>query len=216
MKSNFDKTFKMLDNHYSNLFNKYGNSVKTSQQSSRATQKKRMEILTSNISFTKKDKILDFGCGTGFFLNFIKKKKNFRGYYYGCDISKKIIDFNKKGNKDPKVFFFCKNILKSNLNTSYDYIFINGTFNNKTRNNYSWMKEILSLLILKTKKKIIFNNLSKYVDYKDKNLFYADPLVIFDFCKKKLSKNVSIDHSYFIKKNVIPFEFTTTVSKKSK
>ena len=33
-------------------------------------------------------------------------------------------------------------------------------------------------------KKIIFNNLSKYVDYKDKNLFYADPLVIFDFCKK--------------------------------
>ena len=56
----------------------------------------------------------------------------------------------------------------------------------------------------------------KKYDYKDKSLFYADPLDIFDFCKRKLSKNVSIDHSYFIKKNVIPFEFTTTVSKKSK
>ena len=35
----------------------------------------------------------------------------------------------------------------------------------------------------------------------------------FDFCKRKLSKNVSINHGYCIKKGVIPYEFTTTVSK---
>ena len=33
-------------------------------------------------------------------------------------------------------------------------------------------------------KKIIFNNLSKYVDYKDKNLFYADLWLFLIFVKK--------------------------------
>lgn len=76
------------------------------------------------------------------------------------------------------------------------------------------MKKILIKLFSKTKKKLIFNNLSKFVDYREKSLFYADPLKVFDFCKRKLSNNVSINHDYFIKKNVIPFEFTTSVSKK--
>ena len=75
------------------------------------------------------------------------------------------------------------------------------------------MKKILLALFAKTKKKLVFNNLSTYVDYKEKKLYYADPLKTFDFCKKKLSHNVSINHSYFIKKKTIPYEFTTIVSK---
>ena len=153
MKNNFDKSLRKLENHYNNLFSKYGVNVKTSQQSSRITQIKRMKILTKNINFTKRDKILDFGCGTGFFLNFIRKRKKFSGIYHGCDIAEKIIYNNKKKLADPKVFFFCKNILKSNLKGYYDYIFINGTFNNQIGNNVLWMKKTLALLFSKTKKK---------------------------------------------------------------
>ena len=51
----------------------------------------------------------------------------------------------------------------------YDYVIINGTFNNNTGNNWYWMKEILINLFKHTKIKLSFNNLSKYVDYYDKN-----------------------------------------------
>lgn len=213
MKNNFDNTFQKISIHYDKLFDKYGSSVKSSQQSSRVTQIKRMKILTKNIIFKKNDKVFDFGCGTGYLLNFLKKQKKFKGIYHGCDISEKIISYNIKKFKSSKVLFLNQNILKKKLYVKYDYIFINGTFNNYTGNNMQWMKKILIKLIVNTKKKLIFNNLSRYVDYKDNKLFYADPSEIFDFCKKKLSKNVSINHSYSIKKGVIPYEFTTIVSK---
>ena len=213
MKNNFENTFLKLSIHYDKLFDKYGNSVKSSQQSSRATQIKRMKILTKDIIFKRDDKVFDFGCGTGYLFNFLKKKKKFNGIYHGCDISEKIISYNLTKFKSSRVLFLNQNILKKKLNMKYDYIFINGTFNNYTGNNMQWMKKVLSKLILNTKKKLIFNNLSRYVDYKDNKLFYADPLEIFDFCKRKLSKNVSINHGYCIKKGVIPYEFTTTVSK---
>lgn len=91
MKNNFDKTFSCLEKHYSDLFEKYGSNVKTSQQSSRATQIKRMQILTKNISFKKNDKILDFGCGTGYFLKFIKKKKNLKAIIMVAIYQKKLL-----------------------------------------------------------------------------------------------------------------------------
>ena len=106
MTNSFNKTFYKLEKHYDSLFQIHGKNVGSSQQSSRSTQIKRMEMLTKNIVFKKKDKVLDFGCGTGFFFNFLKNKKKFSGYYHGCDISKKIIHFNKLNLRNSKVFFF--------------------------------------------------------------------------------------------------------------
>ena len=64
------------------------------------------------------------------------------------------------------------------------------------------------------KKKIVFNNLSSYVDYFDKSLFYVDPLKLLGYIKKKLSRKCILDHSYSLKKNTIPYEFTTAIIKK--
>ena len=91
-------------------------------------------------------------------------------------------------------------ILKNKLNRKYDYILINGTFNNNTKNNWFWMKKCLEKLFLSAKKGIVFNNLSSYVDYKDKKLFYIEPEKVFQFCKKNLGKRVMIDNTYQIKK----------------
>ena len=67
--------------------------------------------------------------------------------------------------------------------------------------------------ILITKKKIVFNNLSTYVDYFDKRLFYLDPFKLFNYIKKNISDRCVIDHSYSLKKNTIPYEFTTVIIK---
>ena len=76
-----------------------------------------------------------------------------------------------------------------------------------------WGSIIANTLIKITKKKIIFNNLSIYVDYFDKRLFYIHPSKVLNFVKSELNKNCILDHSYILKKNVLPYEFTTVILK---
>jgi SAM-dependent methyltransferase len=205
-----------LKDHYNKLFLTYKNSHLTAQQSTRKTQEIRMEMLLSRVKLKKSDKILDFGCGTAHLYKFLLKKK-INVNYTGIDIADQIINYNKKKyDKNKKVRFINLDILNSKKNIGdYDYTFISGTFNNKISNNWIWMQKSLIYLFKKTKKILVFNNLSFYVDYYDDNLFYVKPEKVFSFCKKKLSPYVSIFNDYQIKKGVIPYEFTTFVYKKN-
>ena len=56
-----------------------------------------------------------------------------------------------------------------------------------------------------------FNCLSSYsdLDKQSTKLFYANPLELFDVCKKKYSDNVSLIHNYGL------YEFTILVNKSS-
>ena len=213
MKKKLDKTFIKLSKHYDSLVRKYGDNVKSSQQSTSISRDKRLQNLLKNIDIKKTNSILDFGCGTGYLYNYLNKLK-FKGRYTGIDISFEAINFAKKNlKKNKNCDFMLIDILKNKLNRKYDYILINGTFNNNTKNNWFWMKKCLEKLFLSAKKGIVFNNLSSYVDYKDKKLFYIEPEKVFQFCKKILEKRVMIDNTYQIKKNVIPYEFTTFIKK---
>ena len=212
---NYEKTFKKISIHYDSLIKKHKYNVKGSQQRDNITRNKRLKILLSDTKFNQKSSILDFGCGTGYLLDFLIKKK-FRGTYTGIDLSKTAVQFTKKKYKNYKRYkFYNINILKHNLLDKYDYVIINGTFNNNTGNNWYWMKEILINLFKHTKIKLSFNNLSKYVDYYDKNLFYIEPEKVLSFSKKYLGKFVNLNHSYQLKKNVIPYEFTTSIYKRN-
>ena len=102
-----------LQKHYDDLFLKYNNNYKTSQQSSKATREKRMQILINDFKFKKNDRVLDFGCGTAYLYNYLLRTKKFNGLYTGIDLSKKIIDFNKtKFKNNNRVNFFNQNIFK--------------------------------------------------------------------------------------------------------
>jgi len=207
------KTFLKLSKHYDNLFERYGDSVKSSQQSDKITRDKRLKILTQNLDLNKKISILDFGCGTGYLLKYLLRK-GFNGSYTGIDISEKIINFAKYKNTYKKAKFIKINLLEKNLKKRFDYTLVNGTFNNNTNNNWLWIRKVLKKLDKITKKAIVFNNLSEYVDYKEKKLFYIKPEKVFNFCKLNISPYIVIKNDYQIKKGIIPFEFTTFVIKK--
>ena len=57
------------------------------------------------------------------------------------------------------------------------------------------------------KKGIAFNFLTKKADFYDPKMFYESVEDIFDFCLKKISRHVYIDHSYPL------YEFSCTVLK---
>ena len=56
-------------------------------------------------------------------------------------------------------------------------------------------------------KGISFNLLTKYADYEADNLYYGDPLYFFDYCKRNLSKYVTLLHDYEL------YEWTILVKK---
>ncbi len=58
-------------------------------------------------------------------------------------------------------------------------------------------------------KAFLFNMLTKYSEkeYMRDNLYYADPLFIFDYCKRNFSKQVALLHDYGL------YEFTILVKK---
>lgn len=209
----FNKTFSKLSMHYDNLFDKYKGNVKSSQQSSNLTRERRLKVLVQQIKLSKNTSVLDFGCGTGYLLKLLIKK-GFKGNYLGIDISEKVINFAKKNYKYKKAKFIKKNIFKKKINKKFDYVIINGTFNNNTKNNWIWIQKVLKILFNQTKKGLFFNNLSYYVDYKEKSLFYIKPEKIFQFCKLHLSRYVMIRNDYLIKNKSIPFEFSTFVYRK--
>ena len=210
VKNDYDKIFRKISTVYDESLTKYGDSPKSVGQLDIQTLERRLLILTQ-VGDLKNSKVLDFGCGIGYLYSYLKKKIKFNGEYVGYDISNEMINFANKKYKN--VRFENKNVLSERINERFDYVIINGTFNNKINQNLNWIKKTLKILFKKTDKAIAFNNITSYVDYFDKKLYYAQPEKIFNFCKSELSPLVSLRHDYQIKDKKLPYEFTTYVYK---
>lgn len=200
---------KEIQNHYSRLFRQFGNSPKSLQWSDTPSQVKRFEILSEIARDISSSKIIDIGCGLAHFLEFLNNHKQFKGEFLGLDFVKDFISDNKKRYKDHNgVNFQAFDITSDELPKGYDYILISGIFNNKTTDNESFLKNTISKSFKAAEKGVAFNAMSTYVDYMDSELYYADPSIIFEFCKNNLTKKVTLRHDYLVKENSIPFEFT--------
>jgi SAM-dependent methyltransferase len=153
--------------------------------------------------------INDLGCGYGALYDYlIGHYENiiFRGY----DVSAEMIEAANLRYKDKKNVYF-KVTDKPSLVS--DYGVASGIFNVRLgENDVDWLKYIegtLDILSQTSKKGFAFNCLTSYSD-KDKKrdyLYYADPCILFDLCKKKYSRNVSLLHDYGL------YEFTILVRK---
>lgn len=171
------------------------------------SQELRFEILSRVINTNEHFSILDYGCGFGsMFAYFEEKFKKFD--YFGYDLSDKMIEAaNEK--------FSNKNAIFTNQipNQKVDYVIASGIFNIKLENTpENWLlyiqntlKEINNL----ANKGFAFNILTSYSDleYMKDYLYYANPTLIFDFCKTHFSRNVALLHDYDL------YEFTIIVRK---
>lgn len=203
-----------LANQYTRLFLAHGDSPQASQWSSRETQDKRLRELIRVIephhpSFLVAS-ILDFGCGTGRLLDLLQNEFAFSGIFTGVDISAPIIDF--ANTLHPESRFLCTNLLEEPLVGKFDYVLCSGTFNNREMETRLW--DALPILFAHCKTALAFNLLSTFVDYQDEGLSYFDPTEVLRFCKAELSPYVVLAHDYELKKGVVPFEFTVSVSRK--
>ncbi|MGE3556389.1 MAG: class I SAM-dependent methyltransferase [Candidatus Obscuribacterales bacterium] len=205
----YSDQLRALKEHYSERAIEHGDSAPATNWPDRESQERRLEILCS-IADLSEASILDFGCGTGHLLTYLREKHCFEGTYTGVDICPEMIEI--AGRKFPEDVFECRDILAEPIREkSFDYVMVSGVFNNRVEDNWGMMKEILSGLFPLCRKGLAFNNLSTFVDFFAEDLFYVDPCEVFRFCKENLSPLVSIRHDYLSKPDTVPFEFTTFV-----
>ena len=203
------KILENINHYYTDKIKIYGATPKGVDWNGEESQFIRFEQLSKIIN---KDifSINDIGCGYGKYFEYLQNRfLNFN--YYGFDLSQEMIKnakslYSNKGGGFMQVDNL-KNIEKA------DYSVASGIFSVKMEHNESeWLSYILATLEEMNEKSIkgfSFNMLTKYSEkeYMRDNLYYADPVFIFDYCKRNFSKQVALLHDYGL------YEFTILVKK---
>lgn len=153
-------------------------------------------LLPFNHSFS----INDLGCGIGDLIDFLKRNE-YTFKYVGYDQMEEMINLAREKHPFEQDCEF-KQIANAREMTMADFSVASGIFN--IRLSYSddewltYIKETISIMNDKSKKGFSFNVLTKYSDaeFMKDELYYADPLLLFDYCKKNFSKNVALLHDY--------------------
>jgi SAM-dependent methyltransferase len=158
---------------------------------------------------TESFSILDYGCGYGALANYIEQK-GFRADYCGFDILESAIAIARQTQnmKSNRKFFTDKDPLPI-----CDYVIASGVFNVRGEQSFeTWTKYVIDSLHRfndLSRKGFASNFLTKYSDAEKMraDLYYADPLYLFDYCKRNFSKNVALLHDYRI------YDFTILIRK---
>ena len=189
------KKYKLITNHYSNSFKKFGFTYKALNWNNLVLNNLRFKIASQYIERNKS--ILDFGCGMSLFYKFLKK--NFYVKYSGVDTDSSVIKFCKKKYKQNS-YYNIDIIENRKFNKKYDFVFANGIFTQKRNLTNKYMYQYTFFLIKRlfkiTKKKLFFNILVDTVDWKNSKNFYVSLDKISKFIKKNLSKKFIIRHDY--------------------
>lgn len=152
--------------------------------------------------------ILDFGCGFGSLASFLAaRRRNFT--YIGYDASANMIARAVEREHDPRVRFESE----WQRVPACDYVIASGIFN--VRGDWSderwraYIEETLRVIHEHARSGWSANFLTSYSDRERMRpeLYYADPLVLFDWCKRNLSRFVALHHDYPL------FDFTILVRK---
>lgn len=204
------KILKEVNDYYTKKVIKHGATPQGVDWNGKESQFLRFSILSRLFeNSNKKFSLLDFGCGFGSLIEYLDQT-DISCKYYGYDISPKMIETaaNLYSNRKDTQF-------SSSFNSQiFDFTLASGIFNVKGENfsNDEWLSYILETLnqiSSNSKLGFSFNCLTKYSDHEFMKdyLYYADPLMLFDYCKTRFGKNVALLHDYNL------YEFTIIVRK---
>lgn len=195
--------------YYSAKIETHGDTPKGVDWNGSESQELRFSQLTKIIQPKRAFSIADLGCGYGALLSYLEKEHTdftYRGY----DISSSMLAFaNDRYTKTPNATF----CLSATLPEKTDYAIASGIFNvRQAHSEQQWLQYILATLDnlhQQTQSGFAFNCLTSYSDLPKMKpyLYYADPCLLFDYCKKNYAKNVALLHDYDL------YEFTLLVRK---
>ena len=198
-----------VESYYSKKIAVHGATAQGVDWNSPDSQRLRFVQLLKLTDHSQPFTINDYGCGYGALADYLKGE-GYAFQYWGFDISPPMIVKAAELHAGMRELTFVSK--KHDLNEA-DYTVASGIFNVKLRAaSTEWESYVLRTLETinrLSKRGFAFNVLTKYSDpeLRRPDLYYADPLFFFDYCKTKFSRFVSLIHDYPL------YEFTILVRK---
>lgn len=145
--------------------------------------------------------LLDVGCGHGDFYAYLMQH-GVQVDYTGYDICPEFVEM--AGARYPEARFELRDIQTDGIPHTFDFVFSSQTFNNRLQHedNLDVMKDVLRRCYDASRRGVAVDMLTSYVDFREPHLYYYSPEEVFEFCKRQLTKRVTLRHDYPL------FEFT--------
>lgn len=185
-----------IKNYYESKLKQFGDSPQGVDWKDKNAQGSRFQTLSEIDSDICKNSILDIGCGTAEFLNFLLKKASFPLQYTGIDISLPMLEYARMKYNADSYQFIHGNFLESDLPKQYDYCIANGIFHVKLATTcsqwLSYVKKGLTKMFALAIKGAAINFFTDQVDYRAPHLFYISPYDISNFISAHITKKLTI------------------------
>lgn len=196
--------------YYAEKLAEHGDTPRGVDWNGEESQTIRFEQLCKIIGSDKTNFTLnDLGCGYGALLDYLQDKYSTLTYL-GVDVSPEMIRAaGQRHAAAPRARF----ISSAKPDHVSDYGVASGIFNvRQGRSNAEWydyLQSTLDVLDSTSRFGFSFNCLTSYSDEDKKRdyLYYADPCLLFDLCKRRYSPQVALLHDYGL------YEFTILVRK---
>jgi SAM-dependent methyltransferase len=152
--------------------------------------------------------LLDFGCGAGHLLEYIRRNGWDAIAYRGLDASAKFIDLCR--HKFPDATFHCRDILQGSADIDpADYVVMNGVLTERCGVSEAAMLDYMESLLVAAwplaRKGMAFNVMSAQVDWKREDLFHVPFDTMARLVKTRLSRHFRFRQDYGL------YEFTAYV-----
>jgi SAM-dependent methyltransferase len=207
----YDRIRSRVQHYYDEKIQTYGATARGVDWNSPESQQIRfgqlLKLIDRSLPFT----INDFGCGYGALAEYLHKEA-YTFQYCGLDISHQMVARAVELHAVENHIAFVNSELELR---EADFTVASGIFNVKLDTlDPEWEQYILDTLATinaLSRNGFAFNVLTKYSDeeFMRPDLYYADPLFFFDYCKTNYSRFVTLLHDYPL------YEFTILVRKYS-
>ena len=190
--------------YYKQLYQTYGNKPEA-LGCTKGKQYLRFYQLTSEFDLNNKS-FLDFGCGFGYFAEYLNKMNVDNYSYTGIDIMPEFISEAIKNFNNYNVKFLVSDLDKFSLNNRFDYVIASGIFNSKLENNYEFIWNSMQKMFELANEAICLDFLSDKVDFSYESNFNSAP-------EKILSMAYMLSKRVILKNNFFPFEYSIIIFK---
>lgn len=198
-----------LASYYSNKLAKHGETPLGVDWNGEESQIIRFQQLSKVITVAENFSINDLGSGYGALFGFLLDKYP-KISYLGIDISKDMIHAAEQRYAE---YTQARFINASEPDSIADYGVASGVFNVRLGHSdddwADYLIDTLDVLDRSSRLGFSFNCLTSYSEEEKKRdyLYYADPCLLFDVCKRRYSRQVALLHDYGL------YEFTILVRK---
>lgn len=163
-----------------------------------ASQRLRFDKLFQLVEDDAEDvSVADLGCGYGAMFDYLAERLGDRlTSYVGIDVNAEMVGAARARVEDPRASF----VVGALPQEPCSHAFVSGTFNVKLdASDAEWeefVRGTLRALAPVARRGVAFNLLTDQVDWREEQLFYADPGRFLEFCRRELSRSVALLHDY--------------------